>query len=170
MNIFVTSFSPQQSAVVLPDRHITKMAVESCQLLAIVASSWYHNYGTLPKADGTPYSTTKGAFRNHPCTQWAAQSVHHSSWLIEHGLAICEEFQLRYQKSHSCHKTLIAAKELFPKGNLDKVTEFARAMPDELKFNTSITTFQAYKEYLNTKSWIKTNYLKIPSRKPDWIK
>jgi hypothetical protein len=53
MNIFVTSPWPAESAIVLPDRHVTKMALECCQMLSIVASKWYHNYGTLPKADGT---------------------------------------------------------------------------------------------------------------------
>jgi hypothetical protein len=64
MNIFVTNKFPAESAIVLPDRHVTKMALEACQMLSIVASSWYHGYGTLPKADGTPYNTAKGAFRN----------------------------------------------------------------------------------------------------------
>jgi hypothetical protein len=38
MNIFVTSPSPQESAIVLPDCHIVKMALEACQMLSIVAS------------------------------------------------------------------------------------------------------------------------------------
>ena len=169
MNIFVTSQSPEESAIVLPDRHIAKMPVETCQLLAIVSSKWYHNYGSLNKKDGTPYNTEKGAFRNHPCTQWVAASSDNARWLIEHGLHICDEFNLRYGKPHSCHKTLMIASDLFPKGDSTKVTNFVRAMPDEFKLDKNISTFHAYKMYIGTKPWVKDNYLKIPSRKPDWI-
>ena len=53
MNIFVTDPSPYHSAVVLPDKHIVKMPLETCQMLAIVCSDkWGHNFGTLPRADG----------------------------------------------------------------------------------------------------------------------
>ena len=68
MNIFVTDKHPSKCATCLPDKHIVKMPLECCQMLSIVASSWYHGYGELPRKDGTPYATKKGAFRNHPCT------------------------------------------------------------------------------------------------------
>ena len=69
MNIFVTDFCPIKSAQVLPDKHIVKMPLETCQMLSIVASKkWGYGFGDLPRLDGTPYKTEKGAFRNHPCT------------------------------------------------------------------------------------------------------
>ena len=39
MNIFVTDPDPVKSAQSLPDKHIVKMPLESCQMLAIVASA-----------------------------------------------------------------------------------------------------------------------------------
>ena len=46
MNIFVTDPSPTVSAQSLPDKHIVKMPLESCQMLAIVCSEkWGHGYG-----------------------------------------------------------------------------------------------------------------------------
>lgn len=169
MNIFATSLDPTESAIVLPDRHITKMSLESCQLLSIVASKWYHNYGPIHKENGEPYSTEKGAFRNHPCTQWVAASVNNAMWLIEHGIALCEEYTYRYGKIHSCQKTLEEALDLFPQGNSNKATPFVRAMPDEYKLDTSIDTCTAYKMYVASKPWVATNYLRKPERKPDWI-
>ena len=50
-----------------------------------------------------------------------------------------------------------------------KVTEFTRAMPEYIKFDTTIDTITAYKQNLNTKPWLATNYLRIPSRKPSFI-
>ena len=169
MNIFVTSPWPAESAIVLPDRHVTKMALETCQMLSIVASSWYHNYGKLHKKDGNPYATAKGAFRNHPCTQWAAKTIDNAYWLIKHGMNLCDEYYLRYGKAHSCYNTLLEAYYLFPKGKIDKVTPFARAMPDEYKLDTNIDTFTAYKMYIASKPWVASNYLRMPTRKPDWV-
>jgi hypothetical protein len=169
MNVFVTDLSPLKSAMVLPDRHITKMPVETCQMLALIASKWFHGYGDLPKADGTPYKTAKGAFRKHPCTLWAAETEDNASWLLEHGLALCNEFFIRYGKKHSCCDTLLHAKTIFPKGNLNNVKLFVRAMPDEYKLDTSIDTFTAYQMYISSKPWVKSNYMRLPERKPEWV-
>jgi len=50
MNIFVTDPSPTVSAQVLPDKHVVKMPLESCQMLAIVCSEkWGHGYGEIHK-------------------------------------------------------------------------------------------------------------------------
>ncbi len=170
MNIFVTNQFPAESAICLPDKLVVKMPVEACQILSIVASEkWGHNYGPLHKKDGNPYATEKGAFRNHPCTQWAAKTVDNAYWLIKWGLNLCDEYTLRYNKTHSCQNTLIEAYYLFPKGKLNKVTPFARAMPDEYKLDTSIDTFTAYKMYIASKPWVASNYLRMPERKPEWV-
>jgi hypothetical protein len=175
MNIFVTDLCPVLSAVALPDRHVTKMSLETCQMVSIIFSKWYHNWGYIPKKDGTPYSTAKGAFRNHPCTQWAAKSHENLAWLIRHGYALCNEYRHRYEKEHSCMKSLEVAENIFAtKSGKDisiykNVVEFTRAMPDEYKLDTTIDTFEAYKRYIASKPWVKDNYLRIPSRKPEWI-
>ena len=170
MNIFVTDPNPTVCAHVLPDKHIVKMPLETCQMLAIVASDkWGHGYGTLPKMDGTPYSTEKGAFRNHPCTIWANESIHIAWWLITHGFALCKEYQHRFEKPHSCFNTLVAATQIFPEGDVRLTTPFVRAMPNEFKHDTSIDTFTAYKMYISSKPWVASNYLRDGSRKPDWI-
>ena len=169
MNIFVTNKFPAESAMVLPDKLIVKMPVETCQLLSIVSSKWYHNYGPLYKKDNTPYKTEKGAFRNHPCTQWAAKTIDNAYWLIKWGMNLCDEYHLRYGKTHSCYNTLVHAYYIFPKGKITEVTPFARAMPDEYKLDTSIDTFTAYKMYIASKPWVASNYLRMPQRKPEWI-
>jgi len=175
MNIFVTDPDPWISARVLPDKHIVKMPLECCQMLSIVASDkWGHGFGQLPKANGEPYATDKGAFRNHPCTKWANEYVMNWQWLLAHGFALCQEYAARYGKTHSCFLTLCAAKQIFPTGDPTgrsgkETTPFVRAMPDEFKLDTSIDTFTAYKMYIASKPWVKDNYIKLPNRKPDWI-
>ena len=177
MNIFVTDSCPIQSARNLPDKHIVKMPLETCQMLAIIYSDWYYGVGKLYKSDGTPYRTAHGAFRNHPCTQWAAADQYNLAWLIEHGLALCFEYTARYNKVHTCQNVIYQAESIYHKCFTQDITDaatyvrdFTRAMPDHLKSDFTITTTTAYQRYLNTKPWVATNYLRIPTRKPSFIK
>ena len=177
MNIFVTDPDPCESAKVLPDKHVVKMPLETCQMLAVVYSKWYFNWGDelLHKKDGSPYNTKKGAFRGHPCTVWAAEDINKTAWLIAHGVALCYEYWKRYGKIHSCSKTIQEAREVFNKQtkkdlSIHKdVKDFAFAGPDEFKYDTSIDIFTQYKKYIASKPWVKDNYLRIPDRKPSWI-
>ena len=176
MNIFVTDKCPLQSAANLPDKHIVKMPLETCQMLAVIYSDWYYGVGKLHRTNGIPYATKAGAFRNHPCTQWAAANQHNLSWLIVHGFGLSSEYTYRYGKIHACQAPLAEAADIYNKCFDDswsqsyrKVTEFTRAMPEDIKYDTTITTIQAYIKYLNTKPWLSTNYLRIPSRKPSFI-
>ena len=177
MNIFVTDPCPIQSARNLPDKHIVKMPLETCQMLAIIYSDWYYGVGKLYKQDGTPYRTQHGAFRKHPCTMWAAATPYNLAWLIRHGYALCHEYNLRYGKVHTCLDVIEQAERIYHKSfdNLmlsdasRKVGIFTRAMPEYLKYDDTIDTIEAYKRYLNTKPWLATNYLRIPSRKPSFI-
>jgi hypothetical protein len=145
-------------------------------MLSIIYSDWYYGIGQLHKLDGTPYRTAHGAFRKHPCTIWAAAHYGNLSWLITHGLALCDEYQARYNKTHSCYAPMLEAVSIFESAfdfNIDiykdTVDTFTRAMPEHLKFDNTISTITAYKRYLNTKPWLATNYLRIPSRKPSFI-
>ena len=173
MNIFVTDPSPTTSARHLPDKHIVKMPLETCQMLSIVCSDkWGHGYGDLHRLDGQAYKTDKGAFRNHPCTIWANSCLKNTWWLLAHGLALCDEYEHRYGKSHSCKNTLIEATTIIPLATdtwHDVPSSFTFAGPDEFKYDTSIDIFTAYKRYVASKPWVATNYLRDPSRKPDWI-
>jgi len=169
MNIFVTHPDPVFGAKWLPDRYVVKMPLETCQMLAIVCSEkWGHGYGVLRKKDGTPYNTEKGAFRNHPCTVWANESIENMNWLLSHGLALCGEYTDRYGKYHSCQSTLIES-QLFIPYTGERPLSFVRVMSDEYKHDTSIDTFTAYKNYIRSKPWVASNYLRNPSRKPDWL-
>ena len=175
MNIFAVDSHPRLSAQQLPDKHICKMSLEMCQMVSIIYSSWYHNWGKVYKADGAPYDTAKGAFRNHPCTIWLSESNENPAWGLTHGLALTSEYTHRYGKIHSCAKTLFNAKKIFhqkvgkPITIHTMVNSFSRAMPDELKYDKSIDDIIAYRKYLNTKEWVKNNYVRVPERKPEWI-
>ena len=86
MNIFAVDEDPALAAFALPDKHIVKMPLETTQMIALVFSKWYWNVGPVLKLDGTAYKTERGAFRNHPCTKWAAENADNLQWLFQHGI------------------------------------------------------------------------------------
>ena len=175
MNIFAVHDDPIISAQMLPDKHVTKMILESAQMLSIVYSAHYWDIGEVMKVDGTPFKTAKGAFKKHPCTIWAADSFPNCAWLIQHACGMCHEFVHRYGKQHGLTKSLWDVKCLFhritgvPITVWQDVTGFARAMPEDIKFDMSIDDVSAYRKYLNTKEWAYYNYLRRPDRRPDWL-
>ena len=63
-------------------------------------------------------------------------------------------FEERTGKTLLCHK---------------EATPFAFAGPDQFKFDKTIDIFTAYKRYISSKPWAASNYLRDPSRKPDWL-
>ena len=175
MNIFIVDEDPITSARLLPDKHVTKMILESAQMLSIVFSPWYWDCGTVAKVNGEPFKTEKGAFRNHPCTAWAAECQANCAWLIQHACALCTEFRYRYGHKHKLESSLFECKKLFHRftGNpitvYRQVNSFARAMPEEYKFDTSISDIDAYKRYMASKPWVADNYIRKPERKPTWL-
>ena len=175
MNIFAVDVDPIKSAQQLPDKHVTKMILESAQMLAIVFSDHYWDIGTVSKVDGTPFKTAKGAFKNHPCTIWAAASVANCAWLIQHACGLCTEFRHRYGHKHNLEKSIFECKKIFQRETGDAITVFhmvegfARAMPEEYKLDSSITDVEAYQMYVASKPWVSDNYLRCPERKPEWI-
>ena len=89
---------------------------------------------------------------------------------------LCAEYTARYDKVHACYKPMLESTIIYNNCFDDdlsqayrKVASFTRAMPEDIKYDTTITTIQAYIKYLNTKPWLSTNYLRIPSRKPSFI-
>ena len=79
MNVFYVDKHPVRAAEQMCDKHIVKMPLETCQMLSMVYSKWYFDWGQLTKRDGTPYKTEKGAFRGHPCTAWAAENINNTN-------------------------------------------------------------------------------------------
>tara|TARA_B100000287_G_scaffold53186_1_gene46871 strand:+ start:11394 stop:11921 length:528 start_codon:yes stop_codon:yes gene_type:complete len=169
MNIFAVDEEPALAAFALPDKLIVKMPVETSQMIALVFSKWYHNIGPVFKANNEPYKTDKGAYRNHPCTKWAAEHDDNLQWLLQHGISLCNEYESRYGKKHACERTIRIAALVAPEGCPEKHTPFVRSMPDDLKYDNTIDTITAYRIYLNSKPWVRDNYLRVPDNKPYWI-
>lgn len=152
MNIFVLDRNPVLAAQQQCNKHVVKMVLESAQMLCLA----------FPKGT-TPYKNTNHF--NHPCSIWVRKSRANFNWLIEHGLALCKEYESRYGKIHKSQAVIEWCKEnshtlSFPSEGL---TEFAQAMPDECRRTDPVEAYRTY--YIMH----KRNFAKWPdNKKPAW--
>jgi len=170
MNLFACDPHPVKAAQALPDKHVVKMCIENAQMLAVALGELHGlGWGEIRKKDGTFYS--QRAHFNHPSTVWVRASHANLAWTIVHGLALCSEYMYRYDKIHASVIAHLDAKQLFSKnaGNLSiwcEAEPFARAMPEYLKFDESLSNVEAYRRYLVFhKPWAGW---KVEGRKPTW--
>jgi len=170
MNLFACDQNPVRAAQCLPDKHVVKMCIENAQMLAVALGPKHgYGWGSIRKKDGFPYS--ERSHFNHPSTKWVRSSHANLAWTIVHGLALCSEYMHRYGKIHAAAIAHLDAKRLFTEnaGTLSiwrQVDSFARAMPQHIKEDYSITDVEAYRIYLvNHKPWASW---KVEDRKPSW--
>ena len=142
MNIFVLHPDPVRAARMMCDKHIPKMVVETMQMLG----SAVIRHGAEPEdmpltSKGTPL---KGGYHRHPCTVWTGDSRANYDWLCKHGVALLNEYWLRFGKQHACTKGikwLTQMKHFIPEGER---TPFAQAMPEQYKDSVAHHAYRAY--------------------------
>ena len=124
------------------DKHVPKMVVELYQQIGSALRRYGATDDVMPTTKGgTPL---KGGYHNHPCTRWVGDSRDNFRWAVQHGLALCEEFKLRYNKPHYCEdgiRMMGELADLIPQGEL---TEFAQAMPDECRQPNVVLAYRIY--------------------------
>ena len=172
MNLFACDQDPVQAAQWLPDKHVCKMCIENAQMLAVAVGTLHgYGWGNIRKKDGSNYS--EKAHFNHPSTKWVRATFENLAWTIAHGLALCDEFEHRFGKPHASKVAHQDAMALFLENtslDLDCWRDhapFARAMPEELKFDETIDHVTAYRKYLTLhKPW--ASWERDKTRKPTW--
>lgn len=133
MNIFILDEDPILAAQYQCDKHVVKMILESTQIMCTVQSK----YGITTK-----YKPTHA---NHPCTKWAGENKENYAWLWSHASALCEEYTLRYNKTHTCESLINEELSKFPPGIPDgKQTPFVQAMPDIYKNENAVVAYRNY--------------------------
>lgn len=98
MNIFVLDTNPEKAARFHNDRHVIKMILETCQLLATA-----HHVLDGALVIGAPLRPTHV---DHPCALWARATLANYQWLHTLGGALLAEFAARYGHAHSYAATM----------------------------------------------------------------
>lgn len=156
MNIFVTSPDPIACAQALDDKRVVKMVLESAQMLSTAVYMHLHK---------TPETLYKPTHEKHPCTIWAAETQGNYQWLLDHMVALGDEYHLRYHKDHKSIElvpVLLEYKEIaIPQGKRTAFVNCARAADLGIDFTSEEDVFKAYQHYLKSK-W------QIDKREPMW--
>ena len=168
MNIFILDKNLDKCAEYHVDKHIVKMPLEAAQMLC--TNHWIEKYlGHVPqKLTKEEWAVIKEAKKNpvrdfpylptmynHPCTIWARATLDNYEWLFGYALSLNEEYRYRYGKSHkSVHEVILNLPEpvSLPR---DGLTDFAQAMPDELKGEDAIVAYRKFyhKDKATFASW-----------------
>ena len=186
MNIFVTHPFPAESAICLPDKHIVKMPLEVAQILC--TTIWIDKHlGFIPRAlnkeesdhlnslkkeikhlkpEERPLTPYLPMMYNHPCTIWARTSQQNYEWLFCYALALNDEYGYRY--GGKSHKSVAEVILKLPDISLPNIglTPFAQAMPDELKSEDAVKSYQMF--YMKDKAAIKKGCTWKHREKPEW--
>lgn len=155
VNIFVTDVCPKVSAQNLDDKRVIKMALESAQML----STALHEHDS-------PWKPYKINHKNHPCTIWARTTRANYQWLLDHLVALCSEYEIRYGKIHACAALIPGFEEHsvnVPEGEL---TPF----PNCTIYKDETDVIEAYKRFMDHK-WndldVRPPTWRVGSR-PEW--
>ena len=131
MNIFVVNTDPEKAARELCDKHVPKMTLESVQMLVSALRRHGATDNDVPlTSKGTPH---KGGYSNHPSTVWAGESLDNFNWLLDHAVALADEYTYRFGKEHACERQLYHVDEMksfIPKG---KLTDIALCVGEKLQ-------------------------------------
>jgi hypothetical protein len=176
MNIFYLHKKQSKCARWHCDKHVVKMILETTQLLytahwmLCIEAGKLPNFATAPSMKGEPRMRGYLPISNakHPCALWTRASVEHYRWLVILGMALCNEFRVRFTgKAHSCETHLRWLYFNEPAGfQATSWTEPPLAMAEEFRCSKSaIVSYRNY--YKKGKSHLLSYTLR---HKPSWLK
>ena len=159
MNIFYLSNNPKTCAQMHNDSHCSKMIIEYAQLMSTAhrfldgekyygktangrkIARWLH---PDPVMEATLY---KASHVKHPSGIWTRKSKQNYRWLYSMWTELNTEFMYRYNKNvpHESFRKLEKVLEEPPKHMYDSgFCEPYPAMPDDVKYDSSIKSYHEY--------------------------
>lgn len=159
MNAFVLDLDPKLAAAYHCDPHVVKMVTETAQVLS----------STHALRNSQPVGAYRPTHLHHPLVRWASERAENYSWLWRLGVALGEEFKLRYGHAHKSALVLLGPLALPPQGMPGvpgAVPErFALVLPPEFDLGDPVASYRAY--YRDAKAHLLHRYTNRPL--PAWI-
>lgn len=155
MNIFVLHAQPRTAARMHCDKHVVKMVMETAQLL----STAHYLAGSHAKPMLEPTHI------NHPCSVWARDCAGNYGWLWMLGVALCDEYTHRYQRTHSYDALLRITLQWMPRNiSRQRRKPFVYCGPAQYYSRDPIASYRAY--YIGEKA----RFARWKSREvPSWF-
>ena len=167
MNIFVLDRDPAMAALYHCNKHVTKMILESAQMLCTThwhyhlrkanltlsdfkrikdAQSWL--FKNVPEDLQPPWKMTH---TSHPCTVWTSENVSNYGWVLRLAKGLLQEYNRRYKKKHATYYVIKWLEKHYPPGIADGfLTEHPVCMKEDYKIyddNGHISVVKSYKNY-----------------------
>jgi hypothetical protein len=160
MNIFYLHTIAPICASYHADKHVGKMLIESCQMLATA----HHIHGNGDKVSYKPTHV------NHPSNVWVRQSQLHYRYLADLALYLGIEFRKRYGHNHKS-ATVLRNELMTPPPSLLKMPGIWHnpplAMPEEFH---SLDTVDSYRRfYVSKQDRMPLVYYKGERQQPFWF-
>lgn len=151
MNVFVLHTDPVLSAVMLCDKHLVKMQLETAQLLS---TAYYL------QTERTPPGLYDPTHKHHPCTVHLAKCDLYMDWVYENARAMAGEHMRRYNRTRKHLSWFVTMQAYAEYKALDGIKPMQHdytdlvvplAMPDDirgdLKFAPLEQAVELYRQY-----------------------
>lgn len=99
LNLFHVHQDPAECARSYFDIHVGKILLEACQMMSTAVRHWHGRNPEIARPDyvNSLYLSTH---QNHPMNVWVRASYENWFWTLEHAIALHEENQSRFSKTH----------------------------------------------------------------------
>lgn len=183
MNLFNLDEDHDQSAKYHVDKHVSKMVLESAQILCtnlVIDQILGYVPRNLNKEENAKLSEYRKAnkdipmderpipylpcHQNHPSTVWCRMSLENFAWTHNYCHALAEEYRYRYGKEHKSFWQIV--NKLPDPQNMEDIglTTFGLAMPEDLKdYNDPVGSYRKF-YMLDKATFASWKY----RSKPDW--
>lgn len=140
MNIFASYVCPAESARALDDVRLSKMLLETAQILSTVLRQ---------KGIETPYRSTH---EHHPVVKWVGAADANFNWTAQHFMQLSREFEFRREREHlstRIYRPLVQARaDVFLAQLPASFCNCARRADLGIDFTWMENTHEAYRRYL----------------------
>lgn len=161
MNLFILDRMPEQAAIYNCDAHVRKIILEATEMMG-----YAYNKGEFAP---WPWVSSKGRHFNHPMSKWVRESRQNFDWTLQHGYALCNEFEYRFGKKHKCKDYMDWIAMNIPIDNLENTerTDWPRCF-GAYKEDMDLTQDAVF-DYRNYYKIAKRHLIKYTKREiPEW--
>ncbi len=155
MNIFWLDSDPIIAAKMQCDKHVSKMIVESAQMLSTahrLLDGIQQNKKWIMISEHQESILYKPTHINHPCSIWCRTNDSNYKWLYQHFKALCIEYTERYSKIHLTEIKLDKILSELPKNiMIDELSYPALAMKSNPECIIPDDPVQSYRNFYKTK-------------------